>query len=153
MERLMMNVVMLSTVIGLSLILMGVASGRTARAAKDPGRGYQKLEKAILDGKSISMTLDLAACHVHGTDKPGPNVRGSMRSEGYMIEADQTIAFATTHFTVKSDNTPIDEFLSFRVQPSGVVIARSRFLNASTYAVVHDATYDCAIGNGTTFHW
>lgn len=148
-----MNVFMLSRVIGLNLILMGVASGSLAKAVADPKRGYQKLEKAILDGKSISMTLDLAACHVHGSDKHGPNVRGTMRSEGYMIEADQTIAFATTHFTVKSDNTPIDEFLSFRVQPSGVVIARSRFLNASTYAVVHDVTYDCAIGSGMTFHW
>lgn len=85
---------MLSRVIGLSLILMGVASGSTAKAVADLGRGYQKLEKAILDGKGISMTLDLAVCHVHGTDKPGPNVRGTMPSEGYMIEADQTIAFA-----------------------------------------------------------
>jgi hypothetical protein len=143
-----------SRVIVFGLIFAGLASWNGAGAA-DAKRdhSYQKLKQAILSGKNISMTVDLAACHIHGTDKPGPSVRGSLHFEGFMIEADQSIAFATTHFTVKSDNTPMDEVLSFRIQPSGAIIARTRFLNASTYDVLHDSEFDCSIGNGTKFYW
>jgi VirK protein len=106
----MVNVVKLSTVIGLSFMIAGAVCGGVAEAPSAPDHNYQKLQKAILDGKSISMTINLAACHVRGTAKPGPKVRGSVRPEGYMIEANQTIAFATTHFTVRNDSTPVDEF-------------------------------------------
>jgi hypothetical protein len=37
-----------------------------------------------------------------------------------MIQADGTIAFATSHFTVRPDKTPMNEFLSYRVSTNGV---------------------------------
>jgi hypothetical protein len=150
-----MEVYVVSREIRFGVVFVALATGcgmQTATAA-DVDRGYQKLEKAIVNGKDIHMTVDLTACHVHGTDKPGPPVRGTLHFDGYMVEADRSIAFATTHFTMKSDNTPVNEFLSFTVEPSGIVTARTRFLNASTNVVFHDATFDCNLGKGTTFHW
>jgi hypothetical protein len=130
------NAFMGSRAIGFSLVLADLATWSAARAADSRiDHSYQQLKKAILSGKNIRMNLDLAACHIHGTDKPGPNIRGSMHFEGFMVEADQSIAFSTTHFTVKADNTPIDEVLSFRVQPSGEMTVRTRLHNASTYVV------------------
>jgi hypothetical protein len=138
---------------GVVFVALATGCGMQIVTAAHVDAGYQKLEKAIVNGKDIHMTLDLTACNVHGTDKPGPPVRGSLHFDGYMIEADQSIAFATTHFTMKSDNTPVNEFLSFTVQPSGTVTARTRFLNAWTNVVFHDARFDCKLGKGTTFHW
>jgi hypothetical protein len=81
---------------------------------------HANLEKAILDGKDIHLTLDLTPCFVHGTAKPGPSIRGSLHFDGYMIESDETIAFATTHFTVRPDNTAVE------VSPLGKVSAPVR---------------------------
>jgi hypothetical protein len=138
-----------------AIVLVVLASSCAVQIAHtaDNNPRYKQLEKAIMDGKDIRMTLNLAACFVHGTAKPGPSIRGSLHFEGYMIEPDQSIAFADAHFTVKPDNKPVDEFLSFRVQPSGKVSARSRFLNAATYEIFHDEEFDCSLGEGTTFHW
>jgi hypothetical protein len=125
----------------------------SAAFAAEDDAAYVKLKQAIKSGKDIRMTLDLSACQVYGTDKPGPSVGGSLRFEGYMIEDNQKIAFATTHFTMRPDNTPVDEFLSFEVEPNGKVAARTRFLNPLTYAVLHDSQFDCALGRGIDFHW
>jgi hypothetical protein len=90
---------------------------------------------------------------VHGTDKPGPSVRGSRRFDGYMVQGDGTIAFSATHFTVRPDKTPVSEFLSYRVRVTGKVSAHTIFLNPATYAILQEAEFDCEIGKGATFHW
>ena len=133
--------------------LLTSCCGMQLAIAAENNNSPANLEKAILDGKDIHLTLDLAACFVHGTAKPGPSIRGSLRFDGYMIESDETIAFATTHFTVRPDNTAVDEFLSFKVSPLGKVSARTRILNPLTFAVLGDAEFDCEIGKGTAFHW
>lgn len=114
---------------------------------------YVDFENAVLNGKDIRMTLDLSKCKVEWSEKPGPSIRGSLHFDGYMIEPDQTIAFATTHFTVRADNTAVTEFLSFRVSPTGKVISRTRFLNPTTYAVMRETQLDCELGKGIAFHW
>jgi len=76
-----------------------------------------------------------------------------MRFDGYMVQSDQTIAFSTTHFTIKADKTPVIEFLSYRVRPTGKVNAHTIFLNPLTYAILQEAEFDCDIGKGATFHW
>ncbi|MEJ0094686.1 MAG: VirK family protein [Methylocella sp.] len=144
---------MRSRVFSFGVLLAGLASFGVIRdAAATDAQNYAELEKAVLDGKDIRMTLDLSKCLVHSTEKPGPLVRGSLHFEGYM-EGDQGIAFATTHFTVRSDNTPVDEFLSFKVDRAGKVDAKTRFLNPVTYAVFHEAEFDCSMGEGVAFHW
>jgi hypothetical protein len=122
-------------------------------AADEPNRDYAAFENAVRDGKEIRMVIDLSACQVHGTDKSGPPVRGSMRFDGYMIQSDGTVAFSATHVTVKADKTPVSEFLSYRVHPTGKVNAHTIFLNPATYAILQEAEFDCDIGKGATFHW
>jgi hypothetical protein len=111
------------------------------------------LEKALLDGKDVRMVIDLSACHVHATDTSGPPVKGVRRFDGYMIQSDHTIAFSATHVTVRADKTPVSEFLSYRVHPTGKIDAHTVFLNPTTFAVLHEAEFDCDIGTGATFHW
>ena len=109
------------------------------------------LKNAVLEGKDIHIGLDLSKCVVPGSDKPGPSISGSLHFDGYMIEEDQSIAFSTTHFTMKHDNTPVNEFLSFKVLPTGKVLTRTRFLNP-TYAVFHETQFDCELGEGILVH-
>jgi hypothetical protein len=138
--------------LGAPIVLAGPCGVGTA-AATDVNQNYSALQKAVLDGKDIHMILDLSACVVHGGDKPGPAVRGSMRFDRYMIQHDQTIAFSTTHFTVRPDQTPVDEFLAFKVRPNGSVNAHTSFLNPVTFAVTHESEFDCDLGRGATFRW
>jgi VirK protein len=154
-EKLMRGQKMRSHVfkLGVALALLASLCGSRDGVAADVNHDYAELEKAVLEGKDIRMTLDFSACLVHGTEKPGPAVRGSLRFDAFMIRNDPSIAFSTTHFTVRSDKTPVNEFLSFRVEPTGKVDARTMFLNATTYAVFQEAEFDCDIGKGATFHW
>jgi hypothetical protein len=133
-------------------ILLNPLSGRHA-SANDPDPDYAALQRAVLDGKEIRMVLDLSACQVQGSDKSGPPIKASLRFDGYMVQSDGTIAFSTTHFTVRPDKTPVDEFQSFRVRSSGKIDMHAIFLNPVTFAVLQEAAFDCNIGNSATFHW
>jgi hypothetical protein len=141
----------------IAAILVFVASAATyiTRAANgsDSRTDYAAFRRAVLDGKDIRMVLDLSACTARQSDKPGPAVSGSLRFDAYMIQGGQTIAFATRHFTLRPDATPVYEFLAFQVHPTGEVDARTRFLNAATFAIMQESAFNCNIGQGVTFHW
>jgi hypothetical protein len=122
-------------------------------ASADDNSDYTALRTAVLDGKDVRVVLDLSACSVRQFDKPGPAVSGSLRSDAYMIRGDRTIAFAATHFTLRADGTPVDEYLAFQVHSTGQVDARTRFVKATTYAVMEETAFNCGIGRGVTFHW
>lgn len=114
---------------------------------------YQKLLHAVMNGKSIYVKSDLAACKVHGTNNPGPSVIGIQHFENFMLKADKSIAFSTTHFTVRSDNTAVNEFLSFVVSADGVVAVRNKFLDSSTNKVLRESDFDCQLDQGVTIRW
>jgi hypothetical protein len=132
-----------------------IAMSCVANAAdkSDENADYAALRTAVLDGKDIRMVLDLATCTAQQTGKPGPAVSGSLRFDGYMIQGGQTIAFATSHFTLRPDKTPVYEFLAFRVHPTGEVDAHTSFLNPTTFAVIEESAFRCDIGRGAIFHW
>ena len=141
-----------SIVAGL-VVLMAVSSPWHKAVADEPNHDFAALEKAVLDGKDFRMVIDLSACQVHGTDKSGPPVKGSSRFDAVMVQGDGTIAFSTTHFTVRSDNLPVNEFLSYRVHPTGKIDARTIVMNPMTYSALRESEFDCEIGKGVTFHW
>jgi hypothetical protein len=109
------------------------------------------LEHAVLGGQDIHVVLDLSRCTAQGTGKPGPAIRGSLHPDAFMVLPDHTIAFSATHFTVRPDKTAVLEFNAFRVQPGGRVTLNSMFLSPANYTVLHQAQFDCEIGNGVTF--
>jgi len=137
------------------VVSIGVWSSWHAReaVADELNQDLVALEKAVLDGKDFRMVIDMSACQVHGTDKSGPPVRGSIRFDAYMVQRDDTIAFSATHFTVRADKTMASEFLSYRVHPTGKVEVRTVVLNPVTDATLQEAEFDCEIGKGVTFHW
>jgi hypothetical protein len=136
------------------IVLAGVIwhAGVRTVVAQNVNPDYASFAKAVLDGRDVRLILDLSRCTGKG-EVHGPPIRGSMRFDGYMIEGDQTVAFATTHFTVRADNTAVDEFLSFRVHPTGKVDVRTAFLNPVNFSVTRETRFDCAIGQGASFHW
>jgi len=142
-----------STLGGACAALAAAAMPATAGTIALAGQSYENLAQAVLDGRDIRVTLDLGACHVHGTALAGPPVRGSIRFDAYMIESDGSIAFSLRHFTVQDGTTPVDEFLTFKVDPTGRIDAHSRFFNAATFAVFRESEFDCEIGTGASFHW
>ncbi len=92
-----------------SLTLLGVvlaaltSIGDIRDAAADDSQNDAELEKAALDGKDIRATFDLSRCFVHGSNTPGPSIRGGLHFDGFMIQSDRTIAFSATRLTVRSD--------------------------------------------------
>jgi hypothetical protein len=128
--------------------LLGKQSGAMAQEL----RNAADLEHAVLGGKDIHVTLDLSRCTEHGTGKSGPEIRGSMHPDGFIVQSDHGIAFAVTHFTVRPDKKPVLEFTSFLVEASGRVDLHSIFLNAANYTILHEAQFDCEIGSGVTFN-
>jgi hypothetical protein len=124
------------------VVLTGVIwhAAMSAAVAQDVNPDYASLEKALLDGRDLRLILDLSRCTGHGGE--APQVRGSIRFDAYMIQGDHTVAFATTHFTLRTDNTAVDEFLSFRVHPNGKVDVRTAFLNPVTFSVTQESQFD-----------
>jgi hypothetical protein len=136
------------------VVLTGVIWHASITAvAQDVNQDYASFAKAVLDGRDVRLTLDLSRCTGHSGGTQGPQVRGSIRSDAYLIRGDQTVAFAITHFTLRTDDTAVDEFLSFRVHPNGKVDVRTAFLNPATFSVRQESQFDCHIGQGATFHW
>ncbi len=138
--------------IAILTIVSSLLNNRHADAVES-NPDYTALNRAVRDGRDVHMLIDFSGCQLHGTNNSGPPVKGSMRFDGYMIQADETIAFATTHFTLRSDKSPVTEFLSFRVHTDGKMDARTVILNASTFAILQDTAFDCKIGKGATFNW
>lgn len=127
--------------------LLGSHGGALAQELPDAAA----LEQAVLKGKDIRVVLDLSLCVERGTDRFGPAIRGILHPDGFMVESDHSIAFAVSHLSVRLDRMPVDEDNSFRVEPDGRVELRSIFLNAASYAVLHEAEFDCSIGRGVSF--
>jgi hypothetical protein len=123
------------------------------RAMADEATDAAALQKAVLAGTSIAVTLDLSRCRAQDSGQAGPSLRGVQHVDAFLILADGTIAFSTTHFTLRPDKTPVDEFTSFRVHPDGSAEIRTSFLNPATFAVSQEAAFGCAIGKSVTFHW
>jgi hypothetical protein len=134
--------------------LVSISSSWMQQAFADEPKNanYGALSEAIAEGKEFRMLVDLSACQVHGTNAAGPPIKASMRFDGYMIQPDGTIAFATTHFTVRPDKA-VREFLSFKVHANGKIEARTMNLDAVNDAVLKDTVFDCEIGKGATFRW
>jgi hypothetical protein len=111
------------------------------------------LAAAVMAGKDIRVTLDLSLCTVSGTSLPGPANRGSVHPDAFMVLKDGTVSFSNTHFTVRSDNRPVQEFMKYRVQPDGKVEFQVIALDATNLGVLDKKQYDCAVRNGVSFYW
>jgi hypothetical protein len=136
--------------IGALLAALIIPCGIDRVALADEATDVVALQKAVLDGKGIAVTLDLSRCQARGA---GPPLRGAQHVDAFLILRDGTIAFSTTHFTLRPDKTPVDEFMSFRVHPDSKVEVRTSFLNPVTFTILQEAAFDCDIGKSVTFHW
>lgn len=122
-------------------------------AAADASISFGAFQNAVLDGKSIGMTLDLSKCVIHNSTESGPPVKGAQKFDAFMIQGDQTIAFSSMHFRLRSDRTPVQEHFDFRVHPDGKIEVTCSFLNPVNLTVLQEARFDCKIDDGAVFHW
>lgn len=109
------------------------------------------LATAVMAGKDIHVTLDLSLCTEPGTLFPGPAHRGSVHPDAFMVLKDGTVAFSNTHFTVRSDDRPVQEFMKYRVHPDGKVELQVIVLDAGH--LLNKKQYDCAVSHGVSFYW
>lgn len=122
-------------------------------AADASSVSFGALQNAVLDGKSIGMTLDLSKCMIHDSTESGPPLKGSQKFDAFMIQGDQTIAFSSMHFRLRADRTPVQEHFDFKVHPDGKIEVTCSFLNPVNLTVLQEARFDCKIGDGAVFHW
>jgi VirK protein len=139
------------SILALLIPVIGASVHVHAAGHSVKGNSYQEFFNSVVGGKPIYLKIDLASCKAHGTDTPGPSVVGIQHFENFMIRPDKSVAFSTTHFTVRNDNTAVNEFLSFIVSPDGKVALHNKFLEASTNKLLRESEYDCELGNGITF--
>ena len=145
------GILIFATHVVLAGVICHAAIGAAVAQGVNPD--YASFENAVLNGRDVRLSLDLSRSTGPGVEARGPQVRGSLRFDAYVIRSDKTVAFATTHFTLRTDTTAVDEFLSFRVHPNGKVDVRTAFLNPLTFSVMQEAQFDCDIGQRATFHW
>jgi hypothetical protein len=56
------------------------------------GQNAAALEHAVLDGKDIHVVLDLSRCVEHRSGNSGPEVRGSLHPDEFMVQKDHTMS-------------------------------------------------------------
>jgi len=140
------------TITSLALSIGVIAGGLCNQAfANEASAG--SLVKAVLAGKDIRVINNLALCTKAGTTIPGPNIRGSLQPDAYMVLQDGTVAFSNTHQTINPKNSVVQEYLKYRVLPDGKVEFHSFVLNPLDYSILHESQYDCSIDKGVSFVW
>ncbi|AJC22323.1 VirK family protein [Pandoraea pulmonicola] len=132
-------------------VAIAVGSWSSGAVAMNPDS--TSLAAAVMAGKDIHVTLDLSLCTVSGTSLPGPATRGSVHPDAFMVLKDGTVSFSNTHFTVRSDNRAVQEFMKYRVHPDGKVEFQVIALDATNLGVLDKKQYDCAVRNGVSFYW
>ena len=136
------------------LALAVLSSPRDSRRAiaDEVNQDYSVLKKALLDGKDVHTLIDLSMYRVHWTDKSGPPVKGASRFDLYDPSGrNDCVRDGPFHRETRQD--AVNEFLSYRVSANGTVEHHTIFLHGATFAVLHEAEFDCEIGKGVTFHW
>lgn len=135
-----------------SLVLSVAITSGTSFANANSSEGAF-LESAVMAGKDIRVILDLSRCIEHGTQIPGPAVRGSVRPDTFMILSDHSIAFSNTHFTVPADNKPVQEFMKYRANGDGKFEFQTMVLDPINFSVLRKNQYDCEVNKGVKFFW
>lgn len=113
-----------------------------------PTQDVFAVERALAAGKQLSATIDLTRCTGDTPNVPAGTTRGGLTVSAYRVLPDSTLSFADTHFTVRSDGTPITQFLRYTIEPTGTAHFASYIFAMPTYALQSQVSYTCKLGDG-----
>ncbi len=105
-------------------------------------------EQALSLGKQVTATIDLARCTGDTATTPPGTTRGGVSVNPYRIQLDNTLSFSDTHFTVRSDGTPITQFLRYTIDASGTARFASYIFAMPSYTLQSQVSYTCKLGEG-----
>ncbi|KHK51025.1 signal peptidase [Ralstonia sp. A12] len=113
-----------------------------------PTQDLLAAEHALAAGKQLSATIDLTRCNGDTGNTPAGTTRGGLTVGAYRILPDNTLSFADTHFTVKSDGTPITQFLRYTIDTTGTARFSSYIFAMPAYTLQSQVSYTCQLGDG-----
>ncbi len=105
-------------------------------------------EHALSLGKPVTATIDLSRCTGDTATTPAGTTRGGVTVNPYRIQPDNTLSFSDTHFTVRSDGTPITQFLRYTIDATGTARFASYIFAMPAYALQSHVSYTCKLGDG-----
>jgi hypothetical protein len=105
-------------------------------------------ERVLSAGRRLSAAIDLSQCTPDTPTTPASTVRGGLNIEAYNIMPDSSLSFSDNHFTVRSDGSPIIQFLRYTVDKAGAVRFTSHIFSMPTYALQSQYSYTCKLGEG-----
>jgi hypothetical protein len=95
--------------------------------------------------------VDLSRCTAKDGDHAGPNVRGGVRIDSYLVGPDHVIAFIDAHRTLDPQNHPSTNYVRYRVAPDQSVTVSVALAADSAATAMPRGEYRCAINQGIRF--
>ncbi|AQW29255.1 VirK family protein [Ralstonia syzygii subsp. celebesensis] len=105
-------------------------------------------EQALSLGKPVTATIDLTRCTGDTDTTPPGTTRGGVSVNPYRIQPNNTLSFSDTHFTVRSDGTPITQFLRYTIDATGTARFASYIFAMPSYTLQSQVSYTCKLGEG-----
>lgn len=141
-----------SAVLGLSMLgLSGLGAASEASATTTLGN-LPAVERALDDGASVAVVLDLSLCQPASAGSKPTKTRGGRHIDSYRVTEDGSLAFADDHFTIGRDGKPIRQFLRYQVHPDGAADFSMTVFSVPNFERIGTTLeYTCVIGKGMRF--
>jgi hypothetical protein len=139
--------------VGLALCAALTSISGMAQAAPTTGTltDYAALDQALAQGDAISVQVDLSRCTSNDSDHAGPNVRGGVRIDSYLVRPDHVIAFNDAHRTLDPQNHPSTDYVRYRVAPDQSVTVSVASAADGAATATPRGEYRCTINQGIRF--
>jgi hypothetical protein len=137
--------------LALCAALAGLSGAAQAAPEANTLADYAALDQALTQGDAVSVQVDLSRCTAKDGDHAGPNVRGGVRIDSYLVGPDHVIAFIDAHRTLDPQNHPSTNYVRYRVAPDQSVTVSVALAADSAATAMPRGEYRCAINQGIRF--
>ncbi|NQE46966.1 VirK family protein [Herbaspirillum rubrisubalbicans] len=135
-------------VIGLCLI-MPSAFAQTRPAS--PLSSQAEIERALEEGATVTLSLDLSRCRADGTTSRSGKAKGGLTIGAYLI-MDGLLSFSDSHPTVGKNGEPLWQFLRYQVKADQTVTFTADMFQLPGYTRLGERiSYQCNINEGIRF--
>ncbi|WP_428241298.1 VirK family protein [Gynuella sp.] len=114
----------------------------------------ESLVHALDNGAIVNASVDLSVC-TRQDGGAASQTKGGLTVSPYRLQADGTLSFSDSHFTVSTRSgspMPIMQFLRYTVAPQGAITVTSFIFSVPDYRLTSEVSFDCAINDGVSFH-
>lgn len=119
-------------------------------AAARPLHDVAAVKLALGAGLRVSAAVDLSLCQPADGGAPS-QTQGGLLVSPYRIQADGTLSFSDSHFTVSNAGKPITQFLRYTVRPDSAITVTSYIFSMPDLAPLSEVAFNCRLGNGVSF--